>query len=233
MPTLTVNDLDMFYSERGDGPTIVALHAATVDHRYMGWLVHAALREGFNVIAPDLRGHGQSANPAPDMHLTRMVDDVLEFVYLLGRTAIHGLGYSLGGAVMLYAASRKPDMFRSLVLMATNYHAPSQQRIEKVVGPVSARSPMEQIVFHPETGAVGGWDAPLESFQAITCPTLIIAPDRDEFNDLEDAVALYRTLPNAEILVLPKTGHFDLVRHPMVYQALSSFYAHVPRVSAR
>jgi pimeloyl-ACP methyl ester carboxylesterase len=223
----------MFYSEYGDGPTIVALHAATVDHSYMGWLVHAMLREGFNVIAPDLRGHGQSANSAPDMHLTRMVDDVLEFAYLLGRTAIHGFGYSLGGAVMLYAASQKPDMFRSLVLLASNYHAPSQHRIDKVVGSASARSPMEQVVFDPETGAVASWDAPLESFKVITCPTLIVAPDRDEFNALEDAVALYHTLPNAEILVLPKTSHFDVVRHPMVYQALSGFYSHVPRVSAR
>ncbi len=229
MPVLKVRDLQMAYSERGDGPTVVALHAATVDGSAMGWLAMAVSHEGFNVVMPDQRGHGATANPAPDLHLGRLVDDLLEFIYLLGRGPVHGLGYSLGGAVALYAALRHPEMFRSLVLLGTNYRAPAQERVLALLGPDDQRSPIQQKVFDPLSGVAVGWDAPLEHFRAVTCPTLIICGDRDEFNDCEDNIALYRMLPHAEVLVIPHTDHLGLVRHPMVFYALQTFYARVPR----
>ena len=53
--------------------------------------------------------------------------------------------------------------------------------------------------------------------------------DRDEFNGPEDSLALYRTLPNAEILVVPRADHVGLVRHPLVMEALRDFYTRAPR----
>lgn len=228
MPHLKVNDLDIHYTERGDGPTVIALHAATADGPAMGWLAHAVRHEGFNVVTPDQRGHGQTPNPAGHLHLDRLVGDLMEFTYMLGRPAQHGAGYSLGGAVVLYAALLRPDLFRSLILLGTNYHAPSQERLLKLLGPEEQRPPIQQAVFNPETGAVVGWDQPLETFKSVTCPTLIICADRDQFNDPEDSLALYRTLPNAELLVVPHSDHLGLVRHAMVYAAIREFYTHVP-----
>lgn len=228
MPFLRLKDLSMYYTERGDGPTVVALHAATSSSVEVGWLVAAIVHEGFNVVTPDLRGHGQTANPAPDLHLTRLVDDILEFIYLLGRTPLHMMGYSLGGAVALYAAQRRPELFRSLVLLGTNYRAPSQERLRQVLGPPEQRPEAQQRIFDPQQGVVVGWDQPLEAFRSILCPTLIICGDRDEFNDPEDSLRLYRTLPHAEALIIPHTDHLGLVRHPMVFRALSDFYSRVP-----
>ena len=229
MPVLRVNDLPIAYTERGDGPTALALHAATASGVQMGWLAQAVVHEGFNVVTPDLRGHGDTPNPAPDLHLPRLVDDMLEFVYLLGRAPVHGLGYSLGGAVALYAALRRPEMFRSLVLLGSSYHAPAPERIGRVVGPEASRPPDVRAVFDPETGVTVGWDTPLERFKAVPAPTLLICGDRDEFNDPEDNVALYRTLPNAEVLIAPHADHLGLVRHAMVFHALREFYTRVPR----
>jgi len=219
----------MYYTERGDGPTVVALHAATSSSIEMGWLVAAIVHEGFNVVTPDLRGHGQTANPAPDMHLVRLVDDILEFIYLLGRTPLHIMGYSLGGAVALYAAQRRPDLFRSLVLLGANYHAPSPERLQQVLGPPEQRPNVQQRVFDPHHGVVVGWDSPLETFKIVVNPALLICGDRDEFNDAEDVLALYRVMPNAAALIIPHTDHLGLVRHPMVFRALSDFYSRVPR----
>lgn len=229
MPTIQVNDLEMHYTERGDGPTVVALHPATVSGAEMGWVARTVAQESFNVVTPDLRGHGTTPNPAPDLHLTRLVDDVLEFTYLLGRTPVHGLGYSMGGAVMLYAAQRRPELFRSLVLLATNYRAAPRERVERVIGPEALRPPDVRAIFDPETGFGVGWDAPLESFKSIPCPVLLACGDRDELNDLGDCFALYRTFPNAELLIVPRLGHFEVAGHPMVLQALRDFYSRVPR----
>ncbi|HOA24581.1 MAG: alpha/beta fold hydrolase [Aggregatilineales bacterium] len=229
MPTIRVNGTDMHYTERGDGPTVVALHAATVSSKQLGWLSSAVVHEGFNVVTPDLRGHGETPNPAPDMHLPRLVEDILEFIYLLGRTPVHALGYSLGGAVALYAAQQRPDVFRSLVLLGTNYRAPSEQRLRQIIGPPEAREGMVQEVFDTETGCIVGWEKPLDAFRTIVAPTLIITGDRDEFNDPQDNLDLYKKLPNAELLVVPRTDHLGLVRHPMVFRAVGDFYGHVPR----
>ncbi len=154
---------------------------------------------------------------------------MLEFVYRLGRSPVHGMGYSLGGAVALYAAQRQPDLFRSLVLLGTSFHAPTQERLTRVLGPVDERPDIQQQIFDPETGVVVGWDRPPRAFAGVVCPTLIISGDRDEFNDPEDQLALYRALPHAEVLIIPRADHLGLVRHPMVFRALLDFYGRVPR----
>lgn len=229
MPTIHVNDLDMYYTERGDGPPLVALHAATANSTLMGWLASDLQSLGFNVITPDLRGHGKTPNPAPDLHLPRLVDDFLEFLYHLGRTPVHGIGYSMGGGVLLYAARRQPDLFKSVALLGTNYRHASRERVIKVVGPPEKREGIVQKVFDPETGIAIGWDAPADSFSKLTLPTLIMCADHDEFNDVEENVTLFRAMPSAELLVVPHTDHLGLVRHPMVHTALHEFYGHVPR----
>lgn len=229
MATLKANGIPIHYTERGDGPTVVALHAATVSSVQLGWLARAIVHEGFNVVTPDLRGHGRTPNPAVDLHLPRLVDDMLEFIYLLGRTPIHGLGYSLGGGVSLYAACRQPDLFRSLVLLGAGYCAHSPERLRKAVGPPEERSEDERRVFDAETGVVVGWDRPLADFEKVSAPTLAISGDRDEFVDPVDILKLARTMPNAEALIVPNTDHLGLVRHPMVFRALGDFYGRVPR----
>jgi pimeloyl-ACP methyl ester carboxylesterase len=227
VPTLKVNDLEMFYSEHGDGPPLVALHAATADSVLMGWLVSPLKELGFNVITPDLRGHGKTANPAADLHLPRLVDDLLEFLFRLGRTPVHGLGYSMGGGVLLYAAKKQPDLFRSLALLGTNYrHAPAE-RVAKVLGPPERREGLIREVFDPQHGIAVGWDAEADAFQSIAAPTLIMCADHDEFNDIEDSVKLFHAMPRSEVLVVPHADHLGLVRHPMVLEAMRDFYSRI------
>ena len=46
-----------------------------------------------------------------------------------------------------------------------------------------------------------------EDFRRITAPTLVLIGDRDETITVEDAVALYRLIPGAELGVLPAASH--------------------------
>jgi pimeloyl-ACP methyl ester carboxylesterase len=219
----------MHYSERGEGPPLVALHAATANGILMGWLADDLKKQGFHVIAPDQRGHGHTANPAPDLHLARLVDDLLEFLVLLGLGPVHGLGYSMGGGVLLYAAKLQPDMFKSMALLGTNYRHASPDRITVIVGPPSQHQGKVREVFDPETGIGVGWDSSVEVFSPLSQPTLIMCADRDEFNDVEENLALYRAMPHGEFLVVPHSDHLGLVRHPVVHSALHEFYARIPR----
>jgi pimeloyl-ACP methyl ester carboxylesterase len=47
-----------------------------------------------------------------------------------------------------------------------------------------------------------------DDFGAVTAPTLILDGDRDTFCSVEDAVAAYRGLADAELAVLPNHDHF-------------------------
>jgi pimeloyl-ACP methyl ester carboxylesterase len=230
MHTIRVNDLQMVYTERGDGPPAVALHAATANSVLMGWIAAALSDAGFRAITPDQRGHGKTDNPAGVLHLPLLLNDLIEFVYQLGLPPVHGVGYSMGGGALLYAARQRPDLFRSLILIGTSWRAGTLARIEQALGgPLSAQPEDVQRVFDPEKGVHVGWDAPLESFQIIAAPTLLICADRDEFHDVEEGVALYRALPNAELLVVPQCDHFGFARHPIVLEAVRDFYSRIPR----
>jgi pimeloyl-ACP methyl ester carboxylesterase len=44
-------------------------------------------------------------------------------------------------------------------------------------------------------------------FAAITAPTLILGGDRDDLSLVEDCVRAYRHLPQAELAIMPATGH--------------------------
>jgi pimeloyl-ACP methyl ester carboxylesterase len=55
------------------------------------------------------------------------------------------------------------------------------------------------------------WQTPLnytdEDFKKIQEPILIVIGDRDQFIPVEDAVAMYRLIPNGELAVLPGADH--------------------------
>ena len=46
-----------------------------------------------------------------------------------------------------------------------------------------------------------------EALRGIQVPTLILHGDRDRFFPVEMPAELYRLLPDAELCILPRTGH--------------------------
>lgn len=229
MPTLTVGDLTLHYHDRGSGQPLIAAHAATVSGLEMDWLARLIEPFGFRVLRPDLRGHGRTENPAPDLNMSRMVPDMLGFMDGLGLDQVHGLGYSMGGGLTLNTARLHPQRYKSLVIMGSNYHAPTPQRVLEVLGPPEGRGSTVRRVFDAITGFPPGWGGQPTDYSGITCPALLIVGDRDEFIDVEDNVALYRALPQAELCVVPGADHLGLVRHPIVIEALNRFYARITR----
>ena len=110
----------------GDAPVVVFVHGAGMDRTV--WLLHARwfARRGFDVVAPDLPGHGGSAGPALT-DVPAMADWLGALLERLRRD--HGLGdhpsvslvgHSMGALVALEAASRTVRA-SSLVLLGAGY----------------------------------------------------------------------------------------------------------------
>jgi len=116
-----VNGIEIAYEERGRGARpLVLVHGFTgFRHDFASQL--DALAAEHRVVAPDLRGHGESGrsvDPA-DYTLARLTDDLLGFLDALGIEACDLLGHSMGGMLALRAVLAQPRRIASLLLMDT------------------------------------------------------------------------------------------------------------------
>lgn len=98
-------------------PTMLFLHGLTDSGE--GW--PAAVEHwqgGYSIVTVDQRGHGGSPRFTADQLVEHpgdvMVDDAVALLEHLDRPVV--VGHSLGGAVALAAAVRRPDLVRALVL---------------------------------------------------------------------------------------------------------------------
>jgi 3-oxoadipate enol-lactonase len=80
---------------------------------------------GWHVVAPDLRGHGDSPKPTHDdaYSFDVFAEDLLGVLDALGWASTVALGHSMGGMVLQTAVLRAPERFAAIVLMDTSHRA--------------------------------------------------------------------------------------------------------------
>ncbi len=105
------------YGDAG-GPAVLLLHGGGQTRHAWGGTARALGVAGWNAIALDLRGHGDSDwDPAKDYAISAFADDLLAITATLGAPPAL-VGASLGGLTSLVAAGeRAPEAFRGLVLV--------------------------------------------------------------------------------------------------------------------
>ncbi|MEZ5818663.1 MAG: alpha/beta hydrolase [Hyphomicrobiaceae bacterium] len=105
----------------GAGPPLVLLHGNPQTHA-MWHLVAPVLARDFTVIAPDLRGYGQSFKPAPTSDHApyakrEMARDVVELTAGLGYERFSVAGHDRGGRVAHRLAIDHPERLVRLALL--------------------------------------------------------------------------------------------------------------------
>jgi pimeloyl-ACP methyl ester carboxylesterase len=107
------------HTDRGSGPPLVLLHGFPLDRSL--WEAQAeALAATHRVLAPDLRGHGDTPPSGVDYSMDALAEDVLAQLRekdINGPVALGGL--SMGGYVALAIAARHPERIARLLLIAT------------------------------------------------------------------------------------------------------------------
>lgn len=116
---VTPDSVRIRYLVQGSGTPVVLIHGFALSAE-LNWAVPGAmdsLAGSFMVIAPDLRGHGQSAKPHdPAVYGMRFVDDVVALLDHLQIRRAHLAGYSLGATIALRVAAAHPDRVHAVVL---------------------------------------------------------------------------------------------------------------------
>lgn len=107
--------LEVRYVRAGQGPTLILVHGlASSIYSWAG--VIGPLAQSFDVIALDLPGYGGSSQPA-DLSFDDLPAAVTGLMDALGVTRAHFAGNSMGGAVSLLMAARKPERVDRVVIL--------------------------------------------------------------------------------------------------------------------
>ncbi len=77
------------------------------------------LAEHYDVIAPDLLGHGESAKPIGDYSLGAFASGLRDLLAVLGVSSVTIVGHSFGGGVAMQLAYQHPELVDRLVLVAS------------------------------------------------------------------------------------------------------------------
>jgi pimeloyl-ACP methyl ester carboxylesterase len=109
--------LRLHYVDWGNAgaPPLVLVHGGMDHCRNWDWVAQD-LRRDWRVVAPDLRGHGDSAfSPSGDYSMTAYVYDLAQFIHQLDAGPVTIIAHSLGGAIALRYAGVFPDTVRALI----------------------------------------------------------------------------------------------------------------------
>ncbi len=237
--------------------SVVDLHPAGIEktiwfqHGYAGVLESFEFQMNYfarhyRVIAPDLRGHGQSDAPYTAYTMAELVADMHQIVERLDLPQRFTLAaHSFGGSLAVEYAAAHPERLEKLVLIATagEFKLPRIVRIvakwlpASLVRPLWPFRPKWDAEFHVlkrmmvnNMLAWKGWDV----FKQIETPTLVITGERDRYFPrwVFDDVA--GNIPNAETHDVGSAKHkVQLERHQAVNRVIERFVGDDSRRSWR
>lgn len=154
--------LSLVVDEAGHGGRpLLLVHGFTGSKEDFADHLDALAAAGWHVVAPDLRGHGQSDKPGGehDYTLDLFAGDLLALADRLGWERFSLVGHSMGGMVAQLVALGAPERLDSLILMDTG-HGPVQ------IDPALARGAAELVrsagmgALADILGTAGGPDEP-------------------------------------------------------------------------
>jgi pimeloyl-ACP methyl ester carboxylesterase len=114
-----VNEINLYYEVHGTGRPLVLLHGGLGSGEMFGPVLPLLAAE-HQVVAPDLQGHGRTADIDRPLDVRLMADDIAALIDHLGLNRPDVVGYSLGGGVALHLAAKYPDKVRRLVSVSAN-----------------------------------------------------------------------------------------------------------------
>ena len=134
--TVTANGLDFFVRQAGDPahPTVILLHGFPECGYSWRYQMPYLAKQGFHVLAPDLRGYGRSAAPkeASAYRQDILVDDVMGILDAFGVDKARVVGHDWGCALAWQVARQEPERVLAVAGLSVPYpgigpKAPTEQ----------------------------------------------------------------------------------------------------------
>ena len=219
----TLNGVQLYFEVHGTGEPLVVLHgfggcsqdwaALTAE-----WAAH------FQLIIPDLRGHGRSGSPPVAFRHQDAAADIRALLDHLGIDTFKGLGVSGGANILLHLATRQPERVKAMVLVSATSYFPAQARPIMRCYPDSLSDQDWETFRRRHPGGDPQIQALLASVKAfadsyddlnftppylstIQARSLIVQGDRDPLYPVEISVEMARAIPGSSLWIVPNGGH--------------------------
>ncbi|MFP4085716.1 MAG: alpha/beta fold hydrolase [Desulfobacteraceae bacterium] len=244
MPFETINGHRLYYEIHGKGEPLVLLHHGFGCTRIWEEIFPPLVDAGYQVLMFDRRGYGRSQGgddfPAFFVSDRFRKENMEEMALLLDRLdfkRFHVVGQCEGGVVALDFAAAYPERVKTAVLSSTLCYSGKtipernqkdfpksfrelepalQKKLKSWHGEGYAESFFNQ--FRDKGGSYGTGIFDIRPLlPSVSCPTLVLYPDRSGLFEVEQGVTFYRHLPHGELAVLPMCGHNTYEQQPEEY----------------
>jgi pimeloyl-ACP methyl ester carboxylesterase len=140
---VTTNGIRMHYAEAGSGPRVLMCHGFPESWYSWRHQLRALADAGLHVIAPDMRGYGQTDRPreVEAYDIFQLTGDLVGLVNALGAEPVVIVGHDWGAWITQAAALLRPDLFRAVALLSVPFLprgpiSPSQWEQQKYPGKI-------------------------------------------------------------------------------------------------
>jgi len=210
------------YREAGLGPPVVLVHGLglSADSWFRNGAVLAA--GGYRVLAPDLPGFGRSGGSGAATSVGEQSAFLTRWSQALDLPAAVYVGHSLACQTVLHFAATHPDRVRALVLAAPSGDGGMTRRLTRQAIGFFGNLPKESLALAMivaqaylmagpvrvlRTWVLGARHDPRPLLPRVRAPTLVIHGERDPIVDLAFARSLAESLPDGEVVIVPRMAH--------------------------
>lgn len=228
----------IWHASFGSGDPVILLHGGMGHSGNWGHQVPTLLAAGRQVVVVDSRGHGRSTRDARPYSYELMGSDVFAVMDALGLRTAAIVGWSDGACIGMVMAQQRPERVSGVFFFACNMDPSGTKPFEatpeldrcfgrhvKDYAALSA-TPDQFSAFADAIGLMQRTEPNYTAadLAAIRVPVAIVQSERDEFIKPEHAEYLARTIPGAELVMLPGVSHFAPLQRPALFNgAILSF----------
>lgn len=220
MKSVEVNGVKLHYLQEGSGRPVVLVHGNGESHALFETEIRQLTAAGYEVFAPDSRGHGAN-EPVSEYHYADMADDIFCLIRELGLEKPYYFGHSDGGIIGLLLELRHPGTLGKMAVSGTNLSPDGivPEFVEEFTA-INEREPNPLITLMLTEPHIEP-----EELRKITIPVLVTVGEHDLILP-EETQRIVQNLPDVRLIVVPGADHGSYLDHnERMGEFLLDFYA--------
>jgi pimeloyl-ACP methyl ester carboxylesterase len=224
----------IWYASYGSGSPVILLHGGLGHSGNWGYQVPTLVSSGHRAVLIDSRGHGRSTRDLRPFMYELMASDVVAVMDALHLEKAAFVGWSDGACIALILAMKASARVAGVFYFGCNMDPSGAKEI--VPAPILDRcfgrhaKDYAQLSATPDqfkafAAAVGLMQKTQPNYSArdmaaIHVPVAIVQSEHDEFIKPEHAEYLARSIPGAELILLPGVSHFAPLQRPEQFNSV-------------
>jgi pimeloyl-ACP methyl ester carboxylesterase len=215
-----------------DGEAVVLLHGGLSQTSHWNEQILPAVEDSFHTFGYDRTGHGFTGDRSGSFHFDFQTNEAIEYLEDVVKEPAHLIGYSDGANIALMVAIKRPDLVKSIVSIAANYHHSGIHPLPDFDGNIAQEDRDEYAITSPDPAHTFDekirkmssiWkvepDIAQSDLAKIQCPVLVMAGDDDVVRH-DHTIDLFEKLPLGQLAIVPGTSHGLVKEKPAIVQAL-------------